>query len=495
MAKRRAKRRRWGGARDRKRDRRQDEYLLNGSVIYWSRRFRDGRYPSGPIRWRVPVRCGQCGEVREVSAGRAHSEDFTGLCRDCAAGFKTEDERQESGSVVYWSQRFKDRRGRDRVPVRCGGCGLVREIDTDGTYREGFTGLCHACACLSMRFHIPRSTLEHLYCKERLSQEEIAERTGCTHTTVGRAMKRYGIEARSPKVPPTLVPEEVLERWAPELAYVVGLVATDGNLEKGCNVVTFRSTDWELIENYQRCLRVSVHVVTCTYDEPGWSPLHCVGFSDPAYRAFLEGVGLTPAKTKERTLGPLKILDEFFRDFFRGVIDGDGYICVRTRKGRNKRELSVSLPSVCRPFLVWIRDTIARLAAMQGNVYRIPGAFRLDFTGRKACRLLAWVYYGPDLPCMQRKREVWEAYLAALPRATAMRTVASPTGLWHIADETNHALCGKDATRWSPVLVTLQDCLHDDGHVCRACREALAHLLELDRYRRGYNGSADVRQV
>ncbi|MCK4315324.1 MAG: hypothetical protein KAX24_06085 [Anaerolineae bacterium] len=332
-----------------KRGRKRDERLPNGSTIYWSRRFGDGRYASGGIRWRVPVRCGRCGQMREV--------------------------------------------------------------DTSTAMKSNFTGLCHACA--TFKVQISRSTLEHLYHEENLTQREIAERLGCVHhTAVARRMIEHGIKARpQTNASRTLVPEEVLQQWSPELAYVVGLVVTDGNLEKRRgNVVSFSSTDHQLIETYQQCLGVSAHVVTTTDRRPGRLPRHQVTVSDPAYRRFLEDVGLTPAKTKERTLGALKVPDEFFRDFLRGAIDGS--IFVRTdKRWPHSHRLVVSLTSVCRPFLVWVRDTIVRLVAVENTVRQTERAFTLTFTGTKARRLLSWLYYAPDLPCLQRKRAVWEAYM------------------------------------------------------------------------------------
>lgn len=321
---------------------------------------------------------------------------------------KRRNEHLPNGSAIYWSRKFVDRRGRYRVPVRCGRCGEVRKISTVGAQRQGFTGLCPACAALDRAFQIPRSTLERLYCDEGLSQRQIAERLGCGRETVRRRMKEYDIEVRRP--PRILVPEEVLREWSPELAYVVGLVATDGCLKKGSNRVSFPSTDYELIENYQQCLGVSLRVYTDP--DTGYLPLYRVILNDPAYRAFLEEVGLTPAKTKDRTLGPFRIPDEYFRDFLRGVIDGDGSIGVCTdRRYPNSRWIRVGLTSVCRSFLVWIRDTVTRLAAVEGTIYPKGTGFRLVFTGRKVCRLLSWLYYAPDLPCLHRKRDVWEAYM------------------------------------------------------------------------------------
>jgi hypothetical protein len=45
------------------------------------------------------------------------------------------------------------------------------------------------------------------------------------------------------------------------------------------------------------------------------------------YDALLT-IGLTPAKSL--TLGPLAIPDDYFPDFFRGCIDGDGSVLVYT---------------------------------------------------------------------------------------------------------------------------------------------------------------------
>lgn len=125
--------------------------LETGSVIYWSQQRRDGKYSSGRIRWRVPVRCGQCGQMREVDRGAVAGKDHTGLCPSCGNGPRTEDEELASGSVIYWSQRFEG--GRDtgnrvlwRVPVRCGMCGQVRVVSASRARQSGFTGLCLACA-------------------------------------------------------------------------------------------------------------------------------------------------------------------------------------------------------------------------------------------------------------------------------------------------------------------------------------------------------------
>lgn len=401
-----------------------DERLENGSVVYWSQRFKDGRTPSGSIRWRVPVRCGECGQVRDVGVSQTYESDFSGLCYACAnvktgqAARRVEDEKLANGSMILWSQRRRDGRKpnggiRWRVPVRCGRCGKVREVGTGKVHRPDFTGLCSTCASLDRRIDIPGATLERLYHDGGLSMAKVGDRLGCSVKPVWKRMREHGIESRPVGgIPQTLVPEEVLHRWSPELAYVVGMVATDGNLKRGSNGVKFFSTDYQWIKTYQTLLRID----TSVYERPleSGKTLYTVELNDPDYRAFLEGVGLTPAKSTERTLGPLNVPDVLFRDFLRACIDGDGGIYAYPRKRCSTLQLKVELTSSCRPFLAWIQEAGERLVRLEASGLRWTGsAWSLTYYDHKARRLLEWLYYAPDLPCLERKRAVWEEYLRA----------------------------------------------------------------------------------
>ncbi len=123
-----------------------DDYLPNGSIIYWSRRQRlDGRYL-------IPVKCGKCGNERVVNSSGIH-DDFTGLCYPCGQSLrriveKDAPETLPNGSVIYWDKEyFND--GMRWVPIRCGGplCnGSIRNVVVHTTYADNFTGECRRCA-------------------------------------------------------------------------------------------------------------------------------------------------------------------------------------------------------------------------------------------------------------------------------------------------------------------------------------------------------------
>jgi transposase len=265
------------------------------------------------------------------------------------------------------------------------------------------------------RLDIPETLLRKLYCRDGLSLAQIAERLECSQTVILRRLQAYGIDRRPRGGGPKYsVPENVLNTWTPGLAYIVGLVTADGNLKKADSEVGFASTDAEIVEVYRRILKTDAPIYV-RQPKNRRNPIYSVRIRDCAYRAFLENVGLMPAKAKR--LKALNIPDTVFPDFLRGCIDGDGSICVpvfkqAVYKNGDRRLLTVRLYSSSLPFLKWVSNTVARLVRLQSNVNEGQQGYGcLAYTGRKAIVLLHWIYYAPDIPCLTRKRDVFESYL------------------------------------------------------------------------------------
>lgn len=169
-----------------------------------------------------------------------------------------------------------------------------------------------------------------------------------------------------------------------------------------------------MIEVYRRILQTNAPVYL-RQPKNRRNPIYSVRIRDCAYRAFLENVGLMPAKAKR--LKALNIPDNVFPDFLRGCIDGDGSVYVpvfkqAVYKNGDRRLLVVHLYSSSFPFLEWVGKTVARLARLRSNVNESQQGYGcLAYTGRKAIALLHWIYYASDLPCLTRKRDVFEGYL------------------------------------------------------------------------------------
>ena len=86
-------------------------------------------------------------------------------------------------------------------------------------------------------------------------------------------------------------------KWTPELAYVIGLLTTDGNLSKNGRNITMRSSDTQLLKTFKKCLGLTTKITQSRND--GWAkkPCYRVDFSNVQFYRWLLKIGLFPAKT------------------------------------------------------------------------------------------------------------------------------------------------------------------------------------------------------
>jgi hypothetical protein len=169
-------------------------------------------------------------------------------------------------------------------------------------------------------------------------------------------------------------------------------------------MVRLASTDYELVQHYRVCLRLSPKVPTRKLPrKSGFKQVYEVVFSDRGYRTFLEKLGLSPAKSL--TLKPLAIPDTVFPDFARGCWDGDGTWYVQRQRGKPSI-LRTSLASSSPTFLTWIQKRIHQQTKLCGHLSNK----RLRYNGSQAVALGHWMYYAPGLPALTRKRAVWEQF-------------------------------------------------------------------------------------
>jgi hypothetical protein len=131
--------------------------------------------------------------------------------------------------------------------------------------------------------------------------------------------------------------------WAHELAYAVGLIATDGCLYNDGRHVAFTSKDLDLIRTFLSCLGRLARIRT----KRGLGRAFQVEFSDAPLHRWLRRIGIGPRKSL--TLGALDVPDEFLLSVVRGLLDGDGTIhnaahapTVRRYPGYLYERLSVS---------------------------------------------------------------------------------------------------------------------------------------------------------
>src|SRR2546428_10409306 len=107
---------------------------------------------------------------------------------------------------------------------------LSERLDIDGSGPNCECSRMYASCVL-----IGPAALRRMYVEELRTTDQIAAHFGCSGTTVRRHLRRFKIPVR-PRGPcgGRLRPRHgfapTLPRWSADVAYVVGLIATDGNL-------------------------------------------------------------------------------------------------------------------------------------------------------------------------------------------------------------------------------------------------------------------------
>ena len=197
--------------------------------------------------------------------------------------------------------------------------------------------------------------------------------------------------------------------WTPEIAYAVGLIATDGCLSPSGRHISVSSAERVVLETFLNCIgrRAKISTVIGGFGTKGLR----VQIGDLGLYRWLQSIGLTPRKSL--TLGAIDAPTDVFAHVVRGLLDGDGSILDVTyegtgkARGRRYRTLLVRFTSASRDHVTWLRGRIASQFGLSGGVWCEDGIYYLTYAKRASRRLLPLLYPDPGVPCIERKRQVW----------------------------------------------------------------------------------------
>jgi len=213
-------------------------------------------------------------------------------------------------------------------------------------------------------------------------------------------------------------------KWTPELAYVVGLLVTDGCLSSDGRHIIMKSSDLQLLRTFKKCLSLS-NGIKQTFNN-GWAtrPAYRLQFGNVQLYRWLLKIGLTPRKTY--TIEKIKIPNKFFRDFIMGHIDGDGsiwsykdyYNTYKNPKYIYKR-LWVRLMSASEKHMIWWRKKVTERLNVSGHFSerkpwrddQTTSTWNLKFGKKESIKLLSQIYYNSDVPCLLRKRKIADKFI------------------------------------------------------------------------------------
>lgn len=195
------------------------------------------------------------------------------------------------------------------------------------------------------------------------------------------------------------------------MAYVVGLMATDGCLISGRSVLNFKSQDEQLVRVFLSCLGRPLRYRTIN-GRTGRTH-YVTQFGDAPFYRWLRTAGLMPRKSL--VIGALAVPDDLLGHCARGLLDGDGsliryfYNC----RGRTYEGFRTTFVSASGAHLEWLRERLAERFDVVGALRLESPVWRLRYAIRESILLLPRLYTTADVPKLQRKWKVWSDYAEA----------------------------------------------------------------------------------
>jgi hypothetical protein len=204
--------------------------------------------------------------------------------------------------------------------------------------------------------------------------------------------------------------------WSSDFAYAVGLITTDGSLSKDGRHISFTSKDYEQVVNYKKILGLTNKIGLKASGISKEKKYFVVQFGDVKLYRFLLSIGLCPNKSK--VLGSLDIPNEFFNDFLRGCLDGDGFThSYWDKRWKSSFMLYTGFVSASKPFLEWLKNRIATLYFLNGTIKKCgKSAYQLMFAKKSSILLLKVLYYSDQITFLKRKHSKIEHSLGIIAK-------------------------------------------------------------------------------
>jgi hypothetical protein len=271
-----------------------------------------------------------------------------------------------------------------------------------------------------------------------MSLSDLARRYNCTRQYVHKLLKQFGIERRDKRAARILalnqgklyysrtdeignkskvtlqkitINKDFFKLWTPAMAYVLGVIYTDGNLIPGRNRdasytggvsrFTVAQKEPELLEKVLALMDCNAKLYRGTQQLTG-NAFYQFHINDESTYDDLLRLGLKPKKSL--TLEFPQMPGVYVRHFIRGCWDGDGSVYFE-----KKGSACASFISGSRIFVEGMISQLDKLGLPPRTIYRSKTnkAYNCRYSGDKQCgRLFHIFYHGvPDTMYLSRKYE------------------------------------------------------------------------------------------
>lgn len=204
--------------------------------------------------------------------------------------------------------------------------------------------------------------------------------------------------------------QDIFKSWSHDMAWLLGLLATDGCLQKDSNVVSLSSSDLEIIEKARQIFDYGGAIMQ--------RDCYIISISSHEIYNDLLVLGLTPAKSL--TLEMPNVPQEFLGDFIRGVFDGDGSVSFdksRVKYERNPR-LLVRIVTASEKFFEQLINKMEDVGLNPRKEFRRnrpenrQDIYCIAFCGFNSIQFMNYIYQdSTPSNYMERKKLIFDAYV------------------------------------------------------------------------------------
>lgn len=247
--------------------------------------------------------------------------------------------------------------------------------------------------------------LKELYYSKKLSAKEIGSLYGYSYRTVLKLMEKHGLAVRTRSEVEDIkssktanINIDFFRTLTPDLAYLLGIMFSDGNLHKGSVQIT--STDKDLIDWIVKTIQYKNTVFELKPEqlkgtfESKITAYH-ISFRQKEVYSILLAYGLI--ENKSLTVKFPSLPNEFMPHFIRGVFDGDGYVSLFPRKTSNGFDYKSGICGSSPEFMLPLAEHLNKVLSINKKCKpNKKGCYYYSLTSKKDCIKFANYMYGNE---------------------------------------------------------------------------------------------------
>jgi len=206
--------------------------------------------------------------------------------------------------------------------------------------------------------------------------------------------------------PMALQQKKVDTTWTADFVYVLGVIASDGNVSSDLRHISITSKDEQLLLLIKDILKLTNTIGRKGRGDSPQKPYFLLQFGDKNFVNFLIYIGITPNKSK--SIARVEIPEKFFKDFLRGVVDGDGCIDFFYHPESSQPQIRIRIASASPPFLHWLQSMVLKKCQTLGgwiHVQKKSSVSVLTYAKADSVKILKYMYY-IGAPCLTRKEKI-----------------------------------------------------------------------------------------